>query len=44
MREGWLGEDYLILLDEAEITDLTNRYDIATYVVGQQNRGSKGLG
>jgi hypothetical protein len=41
MREGWRGEDYLILFDESEIVEITNRYDIASYVGGYQVVGLK---
>jgi hypothetical protein len=29
MREGWHGEDYLILFDESELTAASNRYEMA---------------
>ena len=42
MREGWHGEDYLILFEDSEVGDLTRRYEIAKYVDGHQIIGLKG--
>jgi hypothetical protein len=32
MIEGWHGDEYLILFDEAECDDLTRRYDLHAYI------------
>ena len=36
MREGWRGEDYLVLFDESEMVEFTQRYDLASYLAGYQ--------
>ncbi len=42
MTEGWQNEDYLILFDEKESTDLSLRYEINKYLVGYRIVGLTG--
>ena len=42
MIEGWHGEDYLILFDETEATELSRRYDIGKYLAGYKIVGLQG--
>jgi hypothetical protein len=39
MIEGWDGEQYLIVLDETEIPEWTNRYEVGTYLPGHEVAG-----
>lgn len=34
MIEGWHGDDYLVLFDDAEISAFTTRYDFGRYLPG----------
>jgi hypothetical protein len=36
MREGWQGEDYLILFEESEIVEVTQKYEVAGVLGGYQ--------
>jgi hypothetical protein len=42
MREGWQGEDYLILFKGSEISEFTLQYDLATYLPGYEVVGLTG--
>lgn len=42
MLEGWQGDDYLILFDEAESTDLSAKYDVGKYLADYVIVGLKG--
>lgn len=42
MREGWCGEDYLVLFDDLETAEMTQRYDLDTYLAGYQIIGLRG--
>jgi hypothetical protein len=42
MREGWRGEDYLILFDASEVADTTRRYELAKYIADHEIVGLKG--
>jgi hypothetical protein len=42
MREGWHNEDYLVLFDEAEISDASDRYAIAESLPGYEVVGLRG--
>ena len=42
MNEGWLGDDYLILFDEAEVVAATDRYAISQLLPGYQVLGLTG--
>ena len=34
VNEGWLGDDYLILFDEAEVETASDRYEISQLLPG----------
>src|SRR5882757_863568 len=34
MREGWHGEDYLVLFDESELVAASERYDVSRLLPG----------
>jgi len=40
--EGWHGDDYFVLFDEAEATALSARYDVGTYLPGHVIIGLRG--
>ena len=42
MNEGWVGEDYLILFDEAEVASASDRYAISQLLPGYQVLGLRG--
>lgn len=42
MIEGWLGDDYLILFDEAEIAAASDRYEISQQLPGYHVIGLRG--
>jgi len=42
MNEGWLGDDYLILFDEAEVAVASDRYAISQLLPGYQVLGLRG--
>lgn len=42
MIEGWHGDDYLMLFDEAEASALTTRYEFGKYLVGYVIVGLRG--
>jgi hypothetical protein len=42
MREGWHGEEYLVLFDEAEVLEASVRYDIASSLPGHEVLGLRG--
>jgi len=42
MDEGWLGDDYLILFDEAEVAAASDRYAISQLLPGYQVLGLRG--
>jgi hypothetical protein len=42
MREGWHGDDYLILFDEVEIAAASDRYQIFQMLPGYQIVGLRG--
>jgi hypothetical protein len=42
MLEGWQGDDYLILFDEAESADFSAKYEIGKYLAGYLIVGLKG--
>jgi hypothetical protein len=42
MNEGWLGDDYLILFDEAEVSSASDRYAISEFLPGYQVLGLRG--
>jgi len=42
MNEGWLGDDYLILFDEAEVAAPSDRYGISQLLPGYQVLGLRG--
>jgi hypothetical protein len=42
MNEGWLGDDYLILFDEAEVESASDRYAISQLLPGYQVLGLRG--
>ena len=34
MREGWHGEDYVVLFDESELTAASERYEVSRLLPG----------
>lgn len=42
MLEGWQGDDYLILFDERESTDLSAKYELGKYLADHLIVGLKG--
>lgn len=42
MREGWYGDNYLILFDESEVPSASERYAISTSLPGYQVLGLSG--
>jgi hypothetical protein len=42
MKEGWVGDDYLILFDEAEVVAVTQRYAFSKLFPGYQVLGLRG--
>src|SRR5437016_6287328 len=42
MREGWLGDDYLILFDESQIALISDRYGISDLLLGYRVVGLHG--
>jgi hypothetical protein len=40
--EGWHGDDYLIVFDESEASDLTARYELGRWLAGYSIIGLKG--
>ncbi|QEM67730.1 hypothetical protein FO488_05885 [Geobacter sp. FeAm09] len=34
MKEGWIGDDYLILFDDSEQAEITEGYKLETYLLG----------
>jgi hypothetical protein len=42
VNEGWLGDDYLILFDEAEVETASDRYEISQLLPGYQVLGLRG--
>ena len=42
MREGWYGDDYLILFDDSEATSVSNRYEISQVLLGLKVIGLRG--
>ena len=42
MREGWLGDDYLILFAEEEMADASRRYGVAELLPGFELVGLRG--
>lgn len=42
MVEGWHGENYLVLFDEDEISDLSKRYELGIYLPGHEVVGLQG--
>jgi len=39
MKEGWIGDDYLILFDESEVTTVTDRYALSQLLPSCQALG-----
>jgi len=42
MTEGWLQDEYLVLFDEQEIKEMTERYGVARFVTGYEGLGLRG--
>jgi hypothetical protein len=42
MREGWYGEEYLVLFDASEVSEASVRYDIASSLPGYEVLGLRG--
>lgn len=42
MKEGWIGEDYLILFDESEIAGTVNLYALSELLPGYHALGLRG--
>lgn len=42
MKEGWIGDDYLILFDESEVATVTNRYAFSQLLPGYHVLGLRG--
>jgi hypothetical protein len=42
MREGWHGEDYLVLFDEAEVGPASERYEVLRLLPGFTVLGLRG--
>jgi hypothetical protein len=42
MNEGWIGDDYLVLFDEAEMAQATARYQVGTQLPGHSVIGLRG--
>ena len=40
--EGWYGDDYLLLFDEAEVSSVSDRYAISQFLPGYQVIGLRG--
>jgi hypothetical protein len=40
MKEGWTGDDYLILFDESEIATATDRYALSQLLPGLPRFGA----
>ena len=44
MKEGWFGDDYVIVFADNELADAADRYEISQYVQGFQILGPNWLG
>jgi hypothetical protein len=42
MKEGWIGDDYLVLFDESEVSTITDRYALSQLLPGYQVLGLRG--
>ncbi|HXE35172.1 MAG TPA: hypothetical protein VN087_14745 [Verrucomicrobiae bacterium] len=42
MKEGWIGDDYLILFDESEVATVTDRYALSHLLPGYHVLGLRG--
>lgn len=42
MKEGWVGEDYLVLFDEDEVAQVTARYGVGLHLPGHLVIGIRG--